>query len=551
MKHFYMTVLAMAFMGLTHAQTTGPNLLGAKGTFSAPFVTPKTYSWLDDKCPVQGNRSYNPVDNIGNALNTLSGSGSGQPASGYTYVYKRGGLVPEATYTLVKNIGDQNGGNCIKGDWRGQDHTGDGGWFMAVNGAPNTTTSPIFYSINAITVCPGTQYEFSAFVINLLPKSSPSAVAGSEPNISFIVNSSAGSQTIATSGPVAYQETPTWVKVSGTFVVPENVTKVDLQVVNATATAAGNDLGLDDISLNVVQSNITLSGINGPLPNAVCEGENQDVKFTVNDPSQTNTWYKWQVSKDGGATFADSTAPAEATFNGNSYDLTLNFTNVSTDQNGYKYRLVVSTSAAGLANPGCTYVNEYTMIVTSCGPTPVTFTQFNGRLQDGKVVLDWQTSQESNSDRFEVQRSFDGQNFSVIGSVKSAGNSNMTKNYGFTDHQPGSSAQVFYRLRQVDLDGRSELTSVVRIALAAKGAFQVYPNPFSTQFTATFSAGKTADATMIIRNSIGQPVLQKTIRTVKGNNTVTINNLSNLKAGIYYVTISNDDINYHSKLQKQ
>lgn len=551
MKHFYMTMLALALMGTVSAQSAGPNLLGAKGTFSAPFVKPKTFSWFDDKCPIQGNRSYNPTNNIGDALNTLSGAWPGQPMSGYTYVYKKGGLEKEATYTLIRNIGDATGGNCIKGDWRGQDHTGDGGWFMAVNGAPNNRTSPIFYSINAITVCPGTQYEFSAWVINLLPKSSSAAVPGSEPNISFVVKSTAGTDTIATSGPIAYTNTPTWVKVSGTFTVLENVTSVDLEVVNATAVASGNDLGLDDISLNVLQSNITVTGATGPLPNALCEGASQDVKFTVNDPTQTNTWYKWQISKDGGLTFTDSTAPAQATFSGDSYDLTLNFANVSTDKNGYKYRLVVSTSEAGLSNPGCTYVNEYTLIVAECGPTPVTLTQFKGRLQSGRVMLDWQTSQESNNDRFEIYRSNDGQNFSLIGSVKGAGNSSTLRSYNFADNQPGSSQYVYYKLRQVDYDGKSAYSEVVKVHLGSTASLQAYPNPFTSHFTASFTASKSADATLIIRNSIGQPVMQQTIRTIRGNNTVNINNLSNLKTGIYYVTISNDDINYNIKLQKQ
>lgn len=549
MKHFYMSMLALALISTTKVNAqTGPNLLGAKGTFSAPFVTPNTNA---SSCTNNGLNSYSPVDNIGNALNTLSGIGTAQPGSGYDYTAASGGLQPEFTYTLIKNIGDVNGGNCVKGDWRGQNHTPDDGWFMAVNGAPNNTKSPIFYKIDAISVCPGTKYEFSAWVINMLPESSPAAIAGSEPNISFKVTSSEGSSIVASSGPIAYTNTPTWVKVSGTFTVPSSVSSIDLEVINATAIASGNDLGLDDISLNVLKSNIVLSGVNGPLTNALCDGNNTSVLFTVNDDTQTNAWYKWQVSKDGGATYIDSTSPAQATFSGNSYALTLNLTHVSTEMSGYKYRLVVSTSQAGLVNPECTYVNEYTLIVNACAPTPVTMTSFNGKFSNGQAVLDWKTSQEFNSDRFEVYKSNDGQSFSYLGSVKSAGNSNMTKNYSYTDNQPGTSQYVYYRLKQVDFDGKFVYTNVVKITTGTKASLEVYPNPFSSYFTASFTANKTADATMIVRNSIGQPVMQKSIKTIKGSNSVNVNNISSLKAGIYYVTISNDDINYNIKLQKQ
>ncbi len=549
MKHFYMSLLALAIMSTTKTQAqTGPNLLGAKGTFSAPFVTPNNNA---SSCTRSGSKSYNPVGNIGNALNTLSGAGSAQPGSGYDYTASSGGLQPEFSYTLIKNIGDQNGGNCIKGDWRGQDHTGDGGWFMAVNGAPNNTKSPVFYKINSIAVCAGTKYEFSAWVISLLPKSSPYALPGSEPNISFKVTANGVSTIIATSGPIPYSNTPTWVKVSGTYTVPSMVSAVDLEVINATAVALGNDLGLDDISFNVVESNIAVSGIGGALPQALCEGSSLGVKFTVTDPNQTNSWYKWQVSTDGGASYTDSTSPAQATFSGNSYDLTLNFTNVTTDMNGYRYRLVVATSQSGLDNPTCTDINEYRLIVNACGPAPVTLTQFNGKYVNGVAILDWQTSQEMNSDRFEVYRSTDGQQFSYIGSVKSAGYSNVVKNYTYTDNQTGNSQYVYYRLKQVDADGKFVYTNVVKVATGSKASMDVFPNPFSSYFTASFTANKTADATMIVRNSIGQPVMKRIIKAVKGSNSINITNLPSMTPGIYYVTITNDDINYNIKMQKQ
>ncbi|MCO6498529.1 MAG: hypothetical protein J5I50_12800, partial [Chitinophagaceae bacterium] len=162
MKKVYLSVLAMAFMGFTNVQAQlGPNLLGAKGTFSAPFVTPNNNA---TSCMRDGSKSYAPLGNIGNKLESLSGPGTGVPKSGYTYVYKNTGykqktpaLQPEYTYTLIKNIGDANGYNCVKGDWRAQDHTGDGGWFMAVNGAPTNDPgySRIFYRIEDIDVCPG------------------------------------------------------------------------------------------------------------------------------------------------------------------------------------------------------------------------------------------------------------------------------------------------------------------------------------------------------------------------------------------------------------
>ncbi len=546
---FFLTLTGVICFTLTNAQT-GPNLLGAKGTFSAPFITVNSSA---ASCTVSGSASYNPAGNIGNALNGCSSSGSSLPCSGYNYVYKSGGLGPEFTYTIIKNVGDANGGNCIKGDWRGQDHTGDGGYFMAVNGAPSSSYSNIFYQIKSIPVCPGTKYEFSAWVLNILPKSSSSAKAGSEPNISFKVITSSGTQTIGTSGPIAYTNTPTWVKVGGTFTASATTNSVDLQVVNATAVATGNDLGLDDISFNVVQSNIAVTGANGgPAMGPTCSGNSFAVNYVVTDITHTNTWYKWQISKDGGATFTDSTSgDQQGVYIGDSLKLPLAFNNVTEKMNGDKYRLIVSTSEAGLANPTCTYLNEYTLIVNSCGQLPVTLTSFTGKYSNGVSTLDWQTSQEINSDHFDLFKSADGQDFSLVATIKAAGFSSVIKNYSYQDNSPNTGNNVYYRLKQVDIDGKYTFSSVVKLTIGLSTSAVVYPNPFNSDFTVSFSANKTAPASLKLMNSTGQLVFMKAITVNKGNNSILINGIPSLKPGIYYMNISNDEVNFNSKLQKQ
>ena len=366
----------------------GPNLLGARGTFSAPFITLNSSA---ASCIQAGSNSYNPSGNAGTALTGCTSPGQIIPCSDYTYTAASGGLTPEARYSILKVIGNSNGGNCIKPEWRGADHTGDGGYFMAVNGAPNNTTSPVFYKIKSIPVCVGATYEFSAWVINLLPANHTAALPGSEPNISFKVNGNV----IANSGPIAYTSSATWVKVGGSFVAVTST--VDLEVVNATAVALGNDLGLDDIAINVCQSQIAVNG-----PAAFCGGANAAVAFTVTDINQTHKWYKWQQSTNGGASYSDISAAAQAVFTGNNFTLTYNMGMVSAAMNGYKYRLVVSTSSASLANADCIYFNDYSLIVAACGPTPVTLISFNGKYHNGTTTLSWQTSQEWNNDFYEI-----------------------------------------------------------------------------------------------------------------------------------------------------
>lgn len=536
-----MAVLCLFSYQLASAQlcggNKGPNLLGDKGTFSSGFITNNTSAAA---CLQNGSNTYNPNGNIGNALTGCSGAiGDIIPCSDYTYTAADNGMQSEFTYSIMKVMGDASGSNCIHSPiWKAKDHTGDGGYFMAVNGAPSIGFSPVFYQIKSIPVCIGATYEFSAWVINMMPEGGS---AGAAPNISFVVN---GTQTIGTSGAIPYDNQ--WHKVGGQFVATTST--VTLQVINATILAEGNDLGLDDISINVCESRIVVNG-----PNVVTENNTVTPQFVVSDPSGSNTWYKWQLSSDGGISYDDMSNGDQATYVNNQFTIGYEIEGVSPEMNGFRYRLVVASSQDGLSKPDCIYFNDYRLVVVpEEGSLPVQLTSFEGTYSGGVSYLKWQTSQEINSDRFELFRSYDGTNFELAGTVKSAGTSNTLRNYQYQDRVAGSYGKyVFYKLKQIDKDGRFTFSSVIKLALDdANKSLQLFPNPVVNNFTASFSAPKASTATLIIRNTNGQSVYSKTINVIQGNNAVVVSNTS-LKTGMYYVTIVNDEINYNGKLQKQ
>ncbi|HEY5462570.1 MAG TPA: T9SS type A sorting domain-containing protein [Hanamia sp.] len=546
MKQFTTLLLAAICLfsfQISSAQTgtsnSGPNLLGARGTFSVPYITVNTSA---DACLQSGTNTYNPIGNVGNKLNGCSStSGNIFPCSDYTYTAATQGMQPEFTYSILKVMGDSTGSNCIHTPiWQAADHTGDGGYFLAVNGAPDITKSPIFYQIKSIPVCTGSTYEFSAWVINMMP---PGGNAAAAPDISFVVN---GNDTIATSGHIPYDHQ--WHKVGGKFI--STTSTVDLKVVNSTFVASGNDLGLDDISINVVQSQVSVTG-----PAYTTEGNTVTPVFTVTDPSSTNTFYKLQVSTDGSVSFSDLQTGTLTYTNGVatfSYDIT----NASTDltqpnANGNIYRLVVATTSGNLANPSCNYFNDYKLVVVSAGPAPVQLVSFNGTYSNGVANLNWQTSQEINNDRFELYRSFDGNDFELAATIAGAGNSSTPKNYSYQDRISPEGNNVYYKLRQIDIDGQFTFSNVVRLSTnSSNESFRIYPNPVVNNFTASFSAAQSGTAIMLIRNTNGQTMYKRTIDVINGNNAVSVN-VPQLLAGMYFVTIVNDELNYNAKLQKQ
>ncbi len=310
---------------------------------------------------------------------------------------------------------------------------------------------------------------------------------------------------------------------------------------------AGSITSVNNVLLN--QSSAVVTRVTDQTSN--CSGNNVTVDFVVEDNSKTNTWYKYQQSTDGGMTYTDISTPAQATFVGNSYTSSYNIGVVISGMNGYKYRLTVAKTESGLAAPECLSVSDFTLNVFECGPLPIQLSSFTGKFDGGRSLLSWQTNQELNIDRFELMRSTNGVDFIKVASIKGAGNSSTVKNYSYQDNINGMSGKaVYYRLMQVDLNGKTNFSAIVKLSLGSKNKFELFPNPFTNGFTVSFSAGKSSIATLRIQNSAGNLVYSKSISVTKGNNSVVINSLPTMASGVYYFSIDNEDLNLKGKLQK-
>jgi hypothetical protein len=93
---------------------------------------------------------------------------------------------------------------------------------------------------------------------------------------------------------------------------------------------------------------------------------------------------------------------------------------------------------------------------------PVLFNSFYATKSNNNVVLNWSTSMEHNNKNFEVQRSFDGNSWTVIAIMLGAGNSDAITQYNYTDKNM-TAAVAYYRIRQVDIDGKYEYSTVKTI----------------------------------------------------------------------------------------
>lgn len=109
-------------------------------------------------------------------------------------------------------------------------------------------------------------------------------------------------------------------------------------------------------------------------------------------------------------------------------------------------------------------------------PLPVTLISFSAAAEEQNVRLNWNTSSETNSDRFEIQRSRDGKNWAALASVEAKGESVANQAYTYLDQQakPGNN---FYRLKMIDRDGTFAFSSIKNVGLDGKEMVIAYPNP--------------------------------------------------------------------------
>ncbi|MDQ1088350.1 T9SS type A sorting domain-containing protein [Siphonobacter sp. SORGH_AS_1065] len=117
---------------------------------------------------------------------------------------------------------------------------------------------------------------------------------------------------------------------------------------------------------------------------------------------------------------------------------------------------------------------------------PVTLTQFNAYLLPApvKVTLNWQTVWQKNTSRFEVQKSYDGQEFFTIGQVftQSTQETKQTQLYHFEDFTiPLTISVIYYRLKIVDQDTTFTYSHIKAVSLENPAPFLVVASPTTNQ----------------------------------------------------------------------
>ena len=161
---------------------------------------------------------------------------------------------------------------------------------------------------------------------------------------------------------------------------------------------------------------------------------------------------------------------------------------------------------------------------------PITLLSFTGQEEKGKVKLNWETTQELNNEYFNIEHSLEGINFKKIATVNSKGNTSTGHAYEQEDNQ-NINGKHFYRLKQVDVDGKFTYSPIVVVKLAGK-KLSIYPNPVVNEIN--INGGE------VLKNTQYKIVNQAGKIVIAGNLNANKINVATLAIGTYFVTINND-----------
>lgn len=165
---------------------------------------------------------------------------------------------------------------------------------------------------------------------------------------------------------------------------------------------------------------------------------------------------------------------------------------------------------------------------------PVTLIEFNGFNVENTAVLQWRTAEETNSERFDIQRSSDGKKWEIVGTAKSNGESFTVKSYAFVDRQPGA-GNNFYRLKMIDLDKTFAYSRVINVSFAhAVLQSGFHPNPVSDLLYLT-STDWSQVKSVEIYNMVGKSVYQS------GAAVPQRISVKHLPVGMYILKIAHDN----------
>jgi trimeric autotransporter adhesin len=507
--------------------------------------------------------SGTPNDNFYGIANNTSGTWSTNPnlpQPDPARVFNIWDIMGDHTGALNPAAGNPPADTTIAGS--------KAGYALIIN-ASYETNKAFDQTIN--NLCEETYYEFAAWFKNICRRCSCDSSgkgamttnyvygpgkdsSGVRPNLSFQING----EEYYTSGNIAYNGM--WVKKGFVFKTKTGQHTIQVTIRNNAPGGGGNDWAVDDIDIATCLPNMRYSPSITPT---ICMGNAMTITDTVRSFFNNYVYYKWQRSTDGGTTWVDVTGalgPASPTLIAGSWQYVSGYTIppafTTLANSGNKYRLVVATSVTNLSDINCRSTDPNTIVtlnIINCGPPLSTkFTTLSGKIANSKAQLNWTTGIEEDAVEYDVEKSFNGSSFAVIGTISGHNDQGATvNNYSFTDPQD-IVGKVYYRIAIRTPDNRIGYSRTLLLLTSIESfSFANVVNPFANELYLDISSAKDGTANAELVNQYGVAAKAKILDIKAGMNQLVFDNTGSLPAGIYVLKVTMGEDIIYRKVVKQ
>ena len=210
-------------------------------------------------------------------------------------------------------------------------------------------------------------------------------------------------------------------------------------------------------------------------------------------------------------------------------------------------RIVINVNAAGI--PASADINRFRIVFHSLVVAlPVTYTSIKATKQNKDIRVDWEVAEESGIQKYEVERSADGINFTKVGEVTARGN-NSSESYSWLDGNT-LAGNNYYRIRAIELDGKFLVSKIVVVKMTtANAGFTIYPNPVKNyQINIRSDEMEKGEYTLIVFNPQGQQIVHRVLDHPGGAFNQIINFSKTSLSGIYFLQISGEKETYRKTI---
>jgi hypothetical protein len=293
-------------------------------------------------------------------------------------------------------------------------------------------------------------------------------------------------------------------------------------------------------------------GLSGISASATFRGEYFNSAYTSTTPvtsplTDVSVLEYWQMDLISGAANASLTLyweNAGASGINNCADLTI----ARWGGASWAERAATTVAGSGCASTGTGTITTNALVTafspftfgsksTIVNPLPIELKEFKAKCADNTVSLIWTTGTEKNNAYFLLERSSDGDTWTDLHHTTGAGNSMVSKSYGYTDTDP-MEGLAYYRLSQADLDGSIKVYKTVTAScLTGTDYLKIYPNPSANEFYAEIYLSQSyGEALLKITDALGKTCLEQVLNTGRGKYTARI--AHRLPPGSYALQVS-------------